>query len=180
MRTRYLSIPLTASFLLGVLGLSGCSANFGDVSTATAPTAMHIQGIVHGGQQPLSGARVYMYAASTAAYGGNGIAPTSGAAGNASTSLLTAATGGPADANGNFYVTTDVNGNFNINGAFACSPGQQVYLYSVDGDPQLSGVGIVGTQNPAATLLAVVGDCASTTVSAAFPDLTSFVWMNEV
>ncbi|MBB5062157.1 NHL repeat-containing protein [Granulicella mallensis] len=179
MRDQSLAISATASLLLGVLGLSGCSANFGDVSTATTPTAMHIQGIVHGGQQPLSGARVYMYAASTVAYGGNGIAPTSGAAGNASTSLLTAATGNPADANGNFYVTTDVNGNFNINGAFACSPGQQVYLYSVDGDPQLAGIGIAGTPNPAATLLAVVGNCASSTVSAAFPNLTSFVWMNE-
>ncbi|WP_317623990.1 hypothetical protein [Granulicella mallensis] len=111
-----------------VPGLSGCSANFGDVSTASTQTAMHIRGLVHGGQQPISGTHVYMYAASTVAYGGSGIAPTSGPTGNASTSLLTSSTGNPADTNGNFYVTTDAGGTFDINGAFACSSGQQVYL----------------------------------------------------
>jgi hypothetical protein len=139
---------------------------------------MHIQGVVHGGQQPISGAHVYMYAASTASYGGNGIASTSGATGNASTSLLTAATGNPADTNGNFYVTTDTFGNFDINGAFVCTAGQQVYLYSAGGDPQLAGTGIAGTPNPAATLMAVVGDCASATPGSAFPNATS-VFMNE-
>ncbi len=79
------------------LGLSGCSANFGTTSDTATQTAVHIQGLVHGGQQPISGSHVYMYAASTAAYGGNGIAPTAGATGNASTSPLTAATGNPAD-----------------------------------------------------------------------------------
>jgi streptogramin lyase len=157
------------------LGLSGCSANFGTTSDTATQTAVHIQGLVHGGQQPISGAHVYMYAASTAAYGGNGIAPTAGATGNASTSLLTAATGNPADTNGNFYVTTDTGGNFNINGAFACTSGQQVYLYSTGGDPQLNGVGVAGTPNPAATLLAVVGDCSGS----AFPGVTS-ISMNEV
>jgi hypothetical protein len=157
------------------LGLSGCSANFGDVSDTTTQTAVHIQGLVHGGQQPISGAHVYMYATSTAAYGGNGIAETKGATGNASTSLLTAATGNPADTNGNFYVTTNTFGNFSINGAFACTSGQQVYLYSTGGDPQLAGTGIAGTPNPAASLMAVVGDCSSST----FPGVTS-VFMNEV
>jgi hypothetical protein len=173
--------PLSFSSVASVLsvafalGLSGCSANFGDVSNTSAQTAVHIQGVVHGGQQPISGAHVYMYAASTAAYGGQGIAPTAGATGNASTSLLTAATGNPADTNGNFYVTTDTFGNFSINGAFACTSGQQVYLYSTGGDPQLAGTGVAGTPNPAATLLAVVGDCAGS----AFPGVTS-ISMNEV
>ncbi|AEU38317.1 virginiamycin B lyase family protein [Granulicella mallensis] len=177
MRNRCLFFSSVAS-VLGVafaLGLSGCSANFGDVSTASTQTAMHIRGVVHGGQQPISGSHVYMYAASTAAYGGNGIAPTSGATGNASTSLLTAATGNPADTNGNFYVTTDTFGDFDINGAFACTSGQQVYLYSTGGDPQLAGTGVAGTPNPAASLLAVVGDCSSS----AFPGVTS-VAMNEI
>jgi streptogramin lyase len=168
--------------LLGVacaLGLSGCSANFGDTTNTSTQTAVHIRGVVHGGQQPLNGAHIYMYAASTAAYGGQGIAPTSGATGNASTSLLTAATGNPADGSGNFYVTTDTGGNFDINGAFACTPNTQVYLYSSGGDPQLGGEGVAGTPNLAATLLAVVGDCASATASSAFPGVT-FVAMNEV
>jgi hypothetical protein len=181
LKNRQLSFSSVPS-LLGVafvLGLSGCSANFGDVSNTTAQTAMHIQGVVHGGQQPISGAHVYMYAASTAAYGGQGIAPTSGTTGNASTSLLTSATGNPADGSGNFYVTTDTFGNFNINGSFACTPNTQVYLYSSGGDPQLTGVGIPSTPNSAATLMAVVGDCASATPGSAFPNATN-VYMNEI
>ena len=165
--------------LLGVafvIGLTGCSANFGDISNTPTQTAMHIRGMVHGGQQPLNGAKIYMYAASIVAYGGNGIAASSS---NASTSLLTAATGNPADGNGNFYVTTDAGGNFDINGAFACTPNTQVYLYSTGGDPQSGGIGVAGTPNPAATLLAVVGNCASATPSAAFPNVT-FVSINEI
>ena len=181
MKNRRLFFPCVASVLSVAfsLGLNGCSANFGDLSGTATQTAMHIRGVVHGGQQPISGSHVYMYAASTAAYGGNGIAPTSGAKGNASTSLLTAATGNPADENGNFYVTTDAGGNFDINGAFACRPNTQVYLYSTSGDPQLAGAGVAGTPNPAASLLAVVGDCASATTGAAFPGVTS-VAMNEI
>ena len=171
-----LSFVVASVGLAGVLILSGCSTNFGDVSDAPTATAMHVKGMVHGGQQPLNGAHVYMYAASTGAYGGNGIAASSS---NASTSLLTAATGNPADGSGNFYVTTDAAGNFDINGAFACTPNTQVYLYSIGGDPQLGGLGVAGTPNLAATLMAVVGNCASATPSGAFPGVT-FVAMNEV
>ena len=174
------SLPFTSvASILGVafvLGLTGCSANFGDVTSTSTQTAMHIKGVVHGGQQPLNGAHIYMYAASTAAYGGQGIAASSS---NASTSLLTAATGNPADGNGNFYVTTDVFGNFDINGAFACTPNTQVYLYSTGGDPQVNGVGTPSGGNAAATMLAVVGNCASATPSAAFPNVT-FVSINEI
>jgi sugar lactone lactonase YvrE len=177
-KDHFLSFSSGAS-LLGVafaLGLTGCSANFGDVASTSSQTAMHIKGVVHGGQQSLNGAHIYMYAASTAGYGGSGIAASSS---NASTSLLTAATGNPADGNGNFYVITDEAGNFDINGAYACTPNTQVYLYSVGGDPQVNGVGTSSGANLAATLMAVVGNCASATPSAAFPGVT-FVAMNEV
>jgi streptogramin lyase len=178
MRNHPLSFSSVASVLgvAFVLGMTGCSANFGDVSNTSTQTAVHIKGVVHGGQQPLNGAHVYMYAASTGAYGGNGITASSS---NASTSLLTAATGNPTDGNGNFYVTTDVYGNFDINGAFACTPNTQVYLYSIGGDPQVNGVGTPSGANSAATLMAVLGNCASATASGAFPGVT-FVAMNEV
>ena len=178
MRNHPLSLSSVAS-VLGMaftLGLSGCSANFGDLSNTQSQTAMHIRGVVHGGQQALNGAHIYMYAASTEAYGGNGIPASSS---NASTSLLTAATGNPADGNGNFYVTTDAAGNFDINGAYACTPNTQVYLYSVGGDPQVNGVSTPSGGNSAATMMAVVGNCASATPSAAFPNVT-FVAINEV
>ena len=118
-----LSFAVSSAGLVSALILSGCSANFGGISNTPAATAMHIKGVVHGGQQPLNGAHIYMYAASTAAYGGSGIAAS---ASNASSSLLTSATGNPADSNGNFYVITDAGGNFDINGAFACTPNPQV------------------------------------------------------
>ena len=178
MKTKSLSLSFAVSSagLVSALILSGCSANFGGVSNDPTATAMHIKGVVHGGQQPLNSAHIYMYAASTAAYGGSGIAASSS---NASTSLLTAATGNAADGNGNFYVTTDVFGNFDIHGAFSCTPNTQVYLYSTGGDPQVNGVGTPSGGNSAATLMAVVGNCASTTPSAAFPNAT-FVAMNEI
>ena len=178
MRNHPLSFSSVAS-LLGaafVLGLTGCSANFGDIANTSSQTAVHIKGVVHGGQQSLNGAHIYMYAASTAGYGGSGIAASSS---NASTSLLTAATGNPADGNGNFYVITDEAGNFDINGAYACTPNTQVYLYSVGGDPQVNGIGTPSGANQAATLMAVVGNCASATPSGAFPGVT-FVAMNEI
>src|SRR5580698_1970006 len=178
MRNHSFSFSSAAS-LLGVafaLGLTGCSANFGDTTNTSAQTAVHIKGVVHGGQQPLNGAHIYMYAASTAAYGGSGILASSS---NASTSLLTSATGNPADGNGNFYVITDEAGNFDINGAYACTPNTQVYLYSVGGDPQVNGIGTPSGANQAATLMAVVGNCASATPSGAFPGVT-FVAMNEI
>jgi hypothetical protein len=137
---------------------------------------MHIQGIVHGGQQSLNGAHVYMYAASTAGYGGTNIAASTT---NASKSLLTASTGVTTSDGTNFYVTTDQAGNFNIDGAFACTPGTQVYLYSTGGDPQLNGFGTSTGANSAAGMLAVLGPCASATPSAAFPNVT-FVTINEV
>ena len=176
MKRQCLMLSITFSLLLCLSCLSGCSANFGDVSDTPEQVAMHIQGTAHGGQQALNGAHIYMYAASTGAYGGAGIAASTA---NASKSLLTAASGAASDASGNYYVTTDVQGNFNINGAFACTPGTQVYLYSSGGDPQVGGYGVPGAPNPAATLLAVVGPCASATPGSAFPGGT-FVFMNEV
>jgi len=177
-KTRYPSLSVVAGLagLAGALLLSGCSANFGDASNTPTATAMHIQGIVHGGQQSLNGAHVYMYAASTAGYGGTNIAASTS---NASKSLLTNLSGVTTSDGTNYYVTTDQAGNFNIDGAFACTPGTQIYLYSVSGDPQLNGYGTSTGDNTAAGMLAVLGDCASATPSAAFPNVT-FVTINEV
>ncbi|HEY1742851.1 MAG TPA: hypothetical protein VGG18_06765, partial [Granulicella sp.] len=124
MKTNYRSLSLVASLtgLASVLVLSGCSANFGNVSNTATDTALHIKGVVNGGQQSLNGGHVYMYAASTTGYGGNGIAASST---NASTSLLTSLSGVTTSDGTNFYVTTDAAGNFNIDGAFACTPGTQ-------------------------------------------------------
>jgi hypothetical protein len=178
MKTNLFSLP----HLTGVAGLacafllSGCSSGFNGGVNTSGLTTMHIQGVVHGGQQPLNGAHVYMYSPGTTAYGGSGVAAS---AATDSVSLLTDAPGVTLSDGSRYYVTTDQNGNFNIDGAFACTPGTQVYLYSIGGDAQFTGTGTPTGNNPAATLMSVVGDCASATPGAAFPNAT-FISMNEI
>ena len=117
--------------------LSGCTGNPVMTSTTTPTNQMQgaaLKGRVHGGQQPIVGANVYLFAADATGYG------------NASDSLLTS----PG------YVTTDANGNFSIGGDYTCpSASTQVYLYSVGGNPGAGGV------NSAAGLLAGLGSCGS-------------------
>src|ERR1035441_8756741 len=80
---------------------------------------------------------------------------------NKSLSLLTSSvlTNNPSnsgqDGNGNYYVTTDANGNFTITGDYSCAAGQQVYLYALGGTQG-------GIANPAAGLLAALGNCPGT------------------
>jgi len=69
---------------------------------------------VHGGQNPIVGAQVYLFAANAGVF-----TPNASGYGNASLSLLTAGTGRTLDqsggpTNGDYYVTSDSNGNFSI------------------------------------------------------------------
>ena len=171
-----LSLSLAFASLTTSLVLSGCSANFGDTVKVSTQTTVHIQGEVHGGklsldqgaarggQQPLVGSHVYLYAVGTSGYGG------------ASKSLLTAFTTGDypttEDANGNYYVTTGAGGAFDIAGEFACTQNTWVYLYNLGGSPS----GNEANNNPAAGLLAVIGSCGAGNT---FPGV-GFVTMNEI
>jgi len=142
---------------LGGLIFSGCSG----APVLKSPPSSHpisglaLHGKVHGGQNPIAGASVYLYAANITGYG------------NASVSLLTSGANTTRDGNGNYYVTTDSAGNFSISGDYSC-PGStaQVYLYSIGGNP---GSGA----NPAAGLLAGLGTCA-------VPITGSFILVDEV
>lgn len=131
--------------------LTGCSTSFAPNTVAPATTAnAAIQGRAQGGQQPIVGMKIYLYAAGTAGYN------------TASQSLLTGAG----------YVTTDSNGFFSITGAYTCPTGSTsyLYLYGIGGD---AGAGV----NSAATLMAPLGACAAGgNVATAVP----YVWMNEV
>lgn len=96
-----------------------------------------LTGSVHGGQQAIIGAHVYLMAANTTGYG------------SASVSLLNWTLTGHTDTVGG-YVLTDGGGNFTLTGDYACTAGTQVYVYALGGN---AGSGV----NPAAGLLAALG-----------------------
>jgi sugar lactone lactonase YvrE len=146
--------------------LTGCAVKMvptQDSPTAPNPTSARahaFRGTIHGGQQPLYLANIYMFQVSTLGYGSPSISILQGGAGTNTTQ----------DHSNNWYVTTDQNGIFNITSAdYTCTPGQQVYLYSIGGSP-----GISNSANPGAGLMAVLGDCAN------FSQLPGTIQVNEV
>ncbi len=141
---------------LALIQLTGCGFGNGSPAAGTASTSAigSLSGKVFGGQQPVVGAHVYLFAAGTTAYGA------------ASTSLIT---GASSDSVGG-YVLTDSNGNFNVGSNYTCTAGQQVYMYALGGNP---GSGA----NSMSGLLAVLGTCPGTgTLAATVPT----VLINEV
>lgn len=149
--------------------MTGCSmAPVATKSPVTNPSptpatqGTPFKGVVHGGQNPIAGASVYLFAMSTSGYG------------QASTSLLLS-TGDTHLGPYGYYVTTGGDGSFSIAaGDYSCTVGQEVYLYSLGGNPQVAGVNKV---QPAAGLLAVLGACGA---GSTFSGLPSFVKVNEV
>jgi hypothetical protein len=130
---RTLKSTLAKLFSLSLLSLSifalGCSA----VIPSNAPVAApQFQGHVHGGQQPVSGAAVQLYAAGTTGYGIGAV------------SLLSTPT------------MSDANGNFTITGASPCpSSTSQLYIVATGGNPGLSSP----TNNASLALMAAIGPC---------------------
>ena len=141
-------------FFLSLVVITGCGVVARPVVNRTQGNTL--QGRLQGGQQPISGAHIYLFAANTSGYG------------EASVSLLDAATTGHSDSVG-AYVLTDSGGSFTITGNYACAPDSQVYVYALGGNPG------AGT-NIAAGLLAVLGNCPA---AQNFGSAT-FVAVNEV
>jgi len=146
--------------------VTGCSvapvatkvSGTGSQPNPPTPNRVVVKGEVHGGQQPIIGASVYLFAVSTTG------------AKQGSTSLLLNTADTHAGTWG-YYVPTNSTGGFSIAaGDYACSQGQQVYLYSLGGN---AGFGI----NSASGLMAVVGLCGP---GNSFPNLPPTVEMNEV
>lgn len=145
------SSPILPGLSLGCflcVALGGCSLSRTGAPTVEAGAA--IRGRVFGGQAPVVGGHVYLFQANTTGYAGPGISPS---ASNVSLSLLTPGPGRALDANG-YYVTSDSGGNWVITGDYACTPGKQVYVYSLGGD---AGSG----NNPYAGMMAALGSCPS-------------------
>ncbi len=143
----HISVLLASVILLCLCAsvIGGCGGT-ATRSTSGAP-GVTLQGMVHGGQQPVTGAKVYLYAAGSTGYG------------SAATSLLnTSVNGVSADDNGNGYVTTDSNGSFNIPDGWSCPNGtDQVYILALEGNPGLAD----NTNNTALALMAALGTCDS-------------------
>jgi len=146
--------------LCGLVVFAGCGSREEPVvSTVQQPitplTDVALTGVVSSGSQPIVGAHVYLFAANTTGYGGAGLAA---AASNASVPVVSGDETGDSDAVG-AYVLTGANGNFSLTGDYACSSGQQLYLYALGGN---TGSGV----NSAAGLMAVVGSCPASGASA--------------
>jgi len=145
--------------VFGLVGLTGCGVATSDMAAPGRVAGAAIKGNVHGGQQPVTGAQVYLLAASTDGYT------------QPSSNLLI--TPEPTSGLNDYpYVTTDGAGNFSITGDYGCAPGQPVYLLVLYGNPGIPGV----TNNPALALMAALGPCPA---GGTFPS-SSFVEVNEV
>ena len=151
------NLPLTTLMRLGAILLAAaCLLVSTGCASRTIPgsgaQSLAIEGGVHGGQQPISGALVYLFASHT------------DNSGTVSIALLP----NPA--------TTDANGAFTLDpSSYTCaSPNDQVFFIAAGGDPG------AGTVNHAITLVDLFGSCGDlnassfvainevTTVAAAF------------
>ena len=163
---RPLSIFLIFPMALLVLGggLTGCGV--GTAASGDSTVSLNIQGKVFGGQQPVSGSTLQLWAAGK---GGNGTAASglipSGYYLPGGVSCVSGAAGCSL---GN--VTSDALGNFNITGDYTC-PGSnpQVYITASGGSP-----GPGTPVNPALVMMAALGPC--TTLQTNLPS----IWINEV
>lgn len=122
---------------LGVVFLSGCGSTGIQSSAIVSQRTPGIGGRVRGGQQPLAGATLQLYAV--------GIAGDHSAA----TPLLSQP------------VTSAADGSFSIGGLYQCQPSDFVYLTASGGNPGLG----TGLSNPNAVLITAIGPCANLTSS---------------
>jgi hypothetical protein len=160
--------------------MAGCGSSFANLPEVNIGDLHQtpigsLQGSAFGGQQPIWNSHVYLMKASTNGYGA------------ASVSLLQAAPNTTADANGNYYVTTNGYGNFNITGDYSCmynatmpSQSDQLYIVTLGGNATYSGGGASptgGALNAYLGLMAVLGQCPS---DGTFAGHLSFIYINEV
>ncbi len=121
-----------------LVAMAGCGSGgvAGGGAGVSGAAVVGARGAVHGGQQPVSGATIGLWAVNTN--------------GTVASSVLT----GP--------VTSDSNGNFSLAGLIACpTTTAQVYLTANGGNPGLT----AGTNNGALALMTAVGACSSITTS---------------
>ena len=130
-------LEVALGFALVASALSGCGTGTAPSAGSTGSTAATApQGRVMGGEQPVKGASIQLYAVGTAGDG------------SPATALLQTA------------VSTDASGSFSLTGRYTCpSAAAQVYLVATGGDPGL------GHSNPAIALMDAVGSCGNLSAS---------------
>ena len=110
---------------------SGCGAATTD--TVAASGTFHVIGQLHGGQQPISGSNIQLYAANSTTNAG------------AATALLTKT------------VTTDAGGSFSITGDYTCPVSNPlVYIVATGGNPGLPGSSV---NNSSIAMMSLLGTC---------------------
>ena len=160
----FLRSALVSCTLLTAILMTGCATSLQTAgSTTVTPVGSQrpgLTGSVHGGQQPVSGATIQLYAVSTSGYAA------------AATPLITPSS--VTSGTGTYPVTTDANGNFTISGDYTCPSGSYVYLTATGGNPGLS----AGTNNTAIVIMAALGSCAA--VKAGASTTFASIQLNEV
>jgi hypothetical protein len=141
LRSAPLSLLSFAFFSLAVLGTTGCGANQASSPSLTdTSTARTLEGNVYGGQQPVVGATIQLYAAGTTGLG------------QGAESLIAAP-----------LPTTNANGAFTFTYNLPSTP-SYFYIVATGGSP-----GSGNTVNPNIVLIAALGGCtASTTIPSSF------------
>ncbi|MGA1981677.1 MAG: hypothetical protein ABSG84_04320 [Acidobacteriaceae bacterium] len=142
---RALTISIAAVAALLTVGC-GSNAQFQSPNT-NAVTG--IRGKVRGGQQPITGSTIQLYAVGTTGDG------------SAATALLNPL---------NPPVTTDSSGDFTISNDYTCPTptSANVYLTATGGNPGLA----PGTNNPNISMIAALGPCSGLNNS-------TYIWVNE-
>jgi len=148
-------LPQFCALLPWTILLAGCGA---DPLAAPSPVAIPVlSGRVMGGQQPLSGTTIRLYAV--------------GAAGNGSPAIDLLGTGSNGSATSVFSAG---DGSFTITGDYSCpvaAPSTPVYLTGTGGNPGL----VSGTNNTSIALVAALGPCNTLLANAA----TTTIILNE-
>ena len=150
---------MLASLLLAGLALFGCAGT-------PRSAQLGMAGEVRGGQQPVTGSTIQLYAVGTTGDGSaatpllSATVTTSDGSGNASNSNANA---------GNGYNSLPA-GSFTLNSAYTCpSSSAEVYLTSTGGNPGLAS----GTNNQALAMMAALGPCSGLSS-------TTFVFVDEL
>jgi hypothetical protein len=149
------SLALISS-LIGC-GMAGSSISSTGITTSSA--ALKVAGNVHGGQQPVTGATIQLYTAGA-------VTPVTG------TTPVTGYGSGATPFGAS--VTTDINGDFALNGTYTCpTPAAQVYIVATGGNPGNS----PAANNNDIALMAALGTCPA---GGSFLTTTSYIAINEV